>query len=68
MHYKTFIWMIVRGCKNYVRLLVNWVHNKTLICASVQACKNYPCTLVDSMHSKPSFVEVFELTKITQIS
>jgi hypothetical protein len=27
--------------------------------------KNYPCRLVDSMHFESSFVEVFELMKIT---
>ncbi len=43
------------------------MHSKTFICEGVQSYKNYLCILVDSMHSKPSFVEVFELEKITTL-
>jgi hypothetical protein len=44
------------------------ITSKPLICYVVGTCKKYLCTLVHSMHSKPSFVEVFELAKITYIS
>jgi hypothetical protein len=35
LHFKTFIWIIVWACKNYLNLLTNWMHSKTFICGVV---------------------------------
>jgi hypothetical protein len=67
VHYKTLVYWIVQGWKNYYHLLGNWVHSKTFIWIIVWTCKNYLHLLINWVHSKPSFEWLFRLARITCI-
>jgi hypothetical protein len=43
--------------KNYLRLLMNWMHSKSLICEGVPTWKNYLHLLVNWMHFKSLICE-----------